>query len=134
MAGETNTPNIGLQVPGFDQGNWQTPTNYNWNLLDLIFGGSIQVPALNVVTLTATNFELPSVIATIAGAFTPETPAGAVPGTVYTCTHIPVVMIGVYVNGLFQRPVLDYALSGNQITLAGPTSSGDTIYVVYLHN
>jgi len=40
MASETTTPNIGLQVPSYNQGNWQVPTNYNWNLIDLIFGGS----------------------------------------------------------------------------------------------
>lgn len=57
MAGETSTPNIGLQVPGFNQGNWQVPTNYNWNLLDLIFGpGGPQVPALNVGQLTVAEF------------------------------------------------------------------------------
>lgn len=52
MAGETETPNIGLQVPAFNQANWQVPTNFNWNLLDQIFGGEITVPALNVTELT----------------------------------------------------------------------------------
>ena len=134
MAGETTTPNIGLQVPAFDQANWQVPTNYNWNLLDQIFGGEIQVPALSVVTLTAVNFTLPSVIATIQSSFTAEIPSGAVPGTVYTCSKIPIVVLGVYLNGVFQRPAADYTVSGNQITLLAATSPGDGVFITYLHN
>lgn len=134
MANVTLTPNIGLQVPGFDQGNWQVPFNYDLNLLDLIFGGALVVPALNVTTLSATNFTLPSVIATIASSFTAEIPAGAVPGTVYTCSHIPIVVLAVFRNGLYQDPATSWTLSGNQITLAQATVLKDKINVIYLHN
>jgi len=132
MAGETTTPNIGLQIPAFDQANWQVPTNFNWALLDKIFGGEIQVPALSVITLTAVNFELPSVIATIATAFTVES-GTFVSGTTYQFSHIPIVMFGVYVNGVWQRPGVDYTSAGNQITLAYTLLSGDTLYATYLH-
>jgi hypothetical protein len=46
MPGETSTPNIGLQVAAFDQSNWQVPTNFNWNLLDLLLSGVDPLPAL----------------------------------------------------------------------------------------
>jgi len=46
MPSETTTPNIGLQVAAFDQSNWQVPTNYNWNLLDLLLSGNAALPAL----------------------------------------------------------------------------------------
>lgn len=128
----TLTPNIGLQIPGFDQANWQVQINYDLNLLDLIFGGDVQVPALDVVNLTATNFTLPSVIATIASAFKSEVPSGAVPGTLYTCSKIPVVIFAVYKNGVFLDPAVDYNVSGNQITLAQATAAGDKINTVYL--
>ena len=75
MPSETVTPNIGLQVPGFNQSNWQVPTNYNWNLLDLIFGGEITVPALSVE-----SFTLPNIGAILAASFVCEAPAGAFPG------------------------------------------------------
>lgn len=134
MSSETTTPNIGLQIPAFNQANWQVPTDYNWNLLDLIFGGEIQVPALSVVDLTAVNFTLPSVISVILSSFTAEAPTTVTTFTVYACSKIPIVMLGVYINGLWQRPNVDYTVAGNQITLANPVTSGDTVYAVYLHN
>ena len=133
MAGETTTPNIGLQVPGFDQANWQVPTNYNWNLLDLIFGGSVQVPALNVVTLFVESFEIGNIVALLNAAFYSEVPAGTAPTTTYTCTFVPGLIIGVYKNGLYQERGLDYAQSGNRIVFTNPTTLGDNIYVTYFH-
>jgi hypothetical protein len=135
MAGETTTPNIGLQIAGFDQPNWQVPTNYNWNLLDLIFGGEIQVPALDVNVLTVASFVIANFVASAAASFFAETPGGTVPGTVYTCTYIPGVVLGVYKNGIIQKPGVgyDYTISGNQITFSTATSLGDKIYVTYFH-
>jgi hypothetical protein len=134
MAGETATPNIGLQVAGFNQPNWQVPTDYNWNLLDEIFGGEVQVPALSVVNLTAVNFTLPSVIATIASSFVVAVPSGSLPGTVFTFSSIPAVLFGIYVNGLWQRPTVDYTIAGNQITFAYTLGSTDNLYAVYLRS
>lgn len=77
MAGETTTPNIGLQIPGFDQGNWQVPFNYDLTLIDNIFGvGGPQVPALNVGQLTVAQFAglTFSIIITALG-YTPLNPA-----------------------------------------------------------
>ena len=126
MASETTTPNIGLQVPSYDQGNWQVPTNYNWNLLDLIFGGSVQVPALNVL-----NFTIGNIGAQLAAVFVAEQPAGAVPGTVYTLNYAPSLILGVFYNGLLQRPGVDYTGVGATITLGFATVSNDVVYVLY---
>ncbi len=130
MGAETTTPNIGLQVPAYDQGNWQVPTNYNWNLLDLIFGGAVTVPALTVTTLTAGNagnFVLPPAAA--------ETPSGAVPGTAYVLTYTPSPpqMVQFTVNGLLQRYGVDFTITNNIVTLAASTSAGDLVYATYFY-
>jgi hypothetical protein len=128
MSSETTTPNIGLQVPAFNQPNWQTPLNYDLNKLDLIFGGEVQVPALSVATFTIAN-----VAALLVPYFKSEQPAGAIPGTSYTLSYAPVLLIGLFVNGLLLRPGLDYLVSGLVVTLAaGTTSSTDTVWTVYL--
>ena len=133
MAGETVTPNIGLQVPGFDQANWQVPINYDLNLLDQIFGGLVTVPSLSVVELTVENFVIANLIALLDSSFVAETPAGTAPTTTYTCSHIPGLVIGAYKNGLFQVPGTDYTVAGNQIVFAAATISGDKVYVTYFH-
>lgn len=126
MSGEVTTPNIGLEVAAYNQGNWQVPTNYNWNLLDLIFGGARQVPALDVLALTVGNIG-----AVLAAAFVAEEPTGTVPGTVYTLAHTPSLLLGFYVNGVLKRIGLDFTLSGATITLDVATSGGQTVWALY---
>ena len=126
MAAETTTPNVGLQVPSYNQGNWQVPTNYNWNLLDLIFGGSVVVPALSVETLTVANIgEL------LAPAFVQEVPAGAIPGTTFTLSHVPGLLLAFCWNGAVQRLGIDYTIVGAVVTLTFTPSSGDSVYALY---
>jgi len=128
MASETSTPNIGLQIPAFNQANWQVPTNFNWNLLDQIFGGEITVPALSVANFIITNIGLQ-----MANSFTVEVPTGVVPGNVYTLANVPSVLFGFYWNGVFQRPGVDYTRSGAVITfISSATSAGDNVYAVYM--
>lgn len=128
MASETSTPNIGLQIPAFNQPNWQVPTNFNWNLLDLIFGGQFTVPALSVA-----NFIIANIGTQVSNSFVAEIPAGVIPGNAYTMTHVPTVLFGFYWNGIFQRPGIDYTLIGAVITMTtGATVGGDTVYAVYL--
>lgn len=124
---ETTTPNIGLQIPGFNQANWQVPTDYNWNLLDLIFSGAITVPGLSVTNLTIQN--LGSVVA---GISIHETPTGAIPGNIFTLTYPPSVVFGFYVNGVLQRPGIDYTAASNVLTLTYTLAPGDSVYAVYL--
>jgi hypothetical protein len=126
MPSATTTPNIGLQVAGFDQPNWQVPTNFNWNLLDLIFGGEITVPALSVTELTVGNLG-----ALFAASLVSETPAGSVPGTTFTLSYAPGCVLGVYWNGLLLRPTLDYTIAGLTITTINSVTSG-WVYAVYL--
>jgi hypothetical protein len=128
MASETTTPNIGLQVPAYNQANWNVPIQYDLNLLDLIFGGQVEVPALKVGTLNITG-----IAALLAPSFVAETPTGVVPGNAYTLSFPPVILIGVFVNGVFQRPALDYTLVGKLITLVNATTVvADNVFAVYL--
>jgi hypothetical protein len=131
MATPTLTPNIGLQVPGYNQANWNVPINFDLNLLDQIFGGEITVPALSVTTLNVSEFTIENLGALLVSACVQEVPSGAIPGTVYTTSQIPVLIMGLYYNGAFLRPVLDYTVSGNQITLNFSTLLEDKLYVVY---
>jgi hypothetical protein len=124
MASETSTLNIGLQVPGFNQANWNVPTNFNWNLLDLIFGGAVQVPALDVAVLTAGNFNFSILL-------TQEVPSGAIPGTLYTLSKMPQVLIAFVYNGAVQRLNIDYTVAGQVVTLNFSTVTGDTVYAIY---
>lgn len=123
----TNTTNIGLQVPDFNQANWQVPTDFNWQLLDAIFGGSITVPSLNVTNLIVAN-----IAASIVNALVNEQPSGAIPGSVYTLSQTLGCLLGFYVNGLLQRPGIDYTVSGQNVNLTYTTQSVDTVFASYL--
>ena len=125
MAGETVTPNIGLQVPGFNQANYQVPIAYDLNLLDLMLGGIIPMPAL-------ADFVITNIGTQIAAVFVSEAPAGVIPGNAYTCTYSPTTLIGFYWNGVFQRPGVDYTVAGAVITMTNATASGDNVWAVYL--
>jgi hypothetical protein len=124
MAAETTTPNVGMQVPGFNQANWQVPINFNWTLLDNIFGGTVQVPALSVKTLTAANLNFSILL-------TQEVPSGAIPGTLYTLSQVPQVIIAFIYNGAVQRLNIDYTVTGQVVTLNFSTVTGDTVYAIY---
>lgn len=65
---------------------------------------------------------------------TGEVPAGAIPGTVYTLAKTPAngVLIGLFYNGGFQFPPINYTLSGQTITLNFSTYAGDSLYAVYI--
>lgn len=126
MASETSTPNIGLQIPAFNQPNWQVPLNFDLNLIDLMLGGIIPMPAL-------ANFVITNIGAQIAAVSVSEAPTGVIPGNAYTLSFTPSFMIGFYWNGVFQRPTVDYTLTANVITMTtSSTSSGDNVYAVYL--
>lgn len=128
MAAETITPNIGLQIPAFNQGNWQVPINYDLELLDKIFGGEITVPALSV-----TDFEIANIGAVLLGVFVTEIPEGTKPGSVFNLSFVPVLIFGVYINGVFQRPGgLDYNQSGTVLTLNKTVGATDNVYAVYI--
>lgn len=126
MASETTTPNVGLQVPSYNQPNWQVPTNFNWNLLDLIFGGSVTIPALSVESFTIANIG-----ATLAAAFVNESPAGTFPGNVYTLSYTPTLLLAFCYNGQVLRRGVDYAVAGSVITMTSATGSGDFVYALY---
>lgn len=125
----TDTPNVGLQVPDYNQANWHLPINYDLNLLDQIFGGQVTIPGLSV-----TNLVIGNIGAALAAVWVAEIPAGSIPGTSYTLSYTPSVFFGLFVNGgiLRQGVSLDYTLSGKNITLNNSTFAGDKIYALYL--
>lgn len=41
----TVTPNINFQLPYYQQTNWQVPINFDFNVLDMLLGGSVTLPA-----------------------------------------------------------------------------------------
>ena len=127
MASETTTPNIGLQIPAYNQPNWQVPIVYDLTLLDLIFGGGVTVPALSVTTLTIGNIG-----ATLAAVFVNEVPSGTMPGTVFTLSYTPSLLLAFCYNGAIQRYGIDYTLATNVVTLNFTPNSGDTVYAIYL--
>ena len=127
MASETTTPNIGLQVPAYNQPNWQVPTNYNWNILDLYLSGQLQIPALDVAVFTIGNIG-----ATIAAVFVNESPSGTFPGNTYTLSYAPSLLIALCYNGSVQRRGVDYTLASNTVTLSFTTNLGDSVYAIYL--
>jgi hypothetical protein len=48
----TNTPNLQLQIPGYQQTNWQVPINYDMNLLDAILAGEATLPTGDTPTIS----------------------------------------------------------------------------------
>ena len=63
-----------------------------------------------------------------------ETPAGAVPGTVYTLSSAPPggLLQSLTINSAYQTPGPAYALSGATITLTAPSPSGAVILASWL--
>jgi hypothetical protein len=123
MGSPTLTPNIGLQIPGFNTPNWNVPFNYNWQLIDSILGGESSAPGV----ITVGNL-----IATLASLFVSEQCAGAQPGLIFTTTKPPAIMLGLFWNGVLQRPSADYSIAGNTITTNFEVNFGDSLYAVYL--
>jgi hypothetical protein len=127
----TQTPNIGLQVPSSNQVNWQVQINYDLNLLDLILGGAVQIPGLDVVDLTVENFSVANFSALLAAAFVSEAPTGSAPTSTYTLTNVPAVLLSVTLNGIFLTPSVDYTIAGAVITLTQSTAAGDKVFATY---
>lgn len=75
MGSPTLTPNLGFQIPAYGALNWNVAMQYNWQLLDLMLSGQIQLPALNVANLTAGIVGLVAAQITSALGFTPLNPA-----------------------------------------------------------
>jgi hypothetical protein len=60
-------------------------------------------------------------------------PSGAMPGTVYALPSTGTVL-ALYYNGIFQRPGIDYTVSGATINLNFSTRSGASLYAILLPN
>lgn len=126
----TVTPNVGLQIPAFNQGNWNVPFNYNWNLLDLIFGGTVVVPAMHITVLTADNMN-----ALVGGLVTSEVPSGAQPGSTFTLSNNAQSMLLICVNGIVQRGAgvsPDYTVAGKTVTFNYTIGATDVVTAVYI--
>jgi hypothetical protein len=100
MPSETTTPNIGLQIAAYDQANWQVPTNFNWNLLDEIFGGEVEVPALWVGTLTAESITGLGLFGVVTVPFTVTPVFDATAGQEFKITLTDNVLASTFINGV----------------------------------
>jgi hypothetical protein len=49
--GQSITPNVGLQIPAAGSNNWNLPLNYNFNVIDQLFGGIRTIPQLKATTV-----------------------------------------------------------------------------------
>jgi hypothetical protein len=99
LASETLTPNIQLQVPAYNQPNWQVPINYDLNLLDLMLGGIVPMPAL-------ANFIISNIGTQIAAVGVSEAPAGVIPGNAYTLSYAPAFILAFTTTAFFNVPIL----------------------------
>jgi hypothetical protein len=135
MGAPTVTPNIGLQIPAFGQANWQVPTNYNWNLLDKICGGAVQIPALSVVDLTVTNLVAANIVSLITNLaqVEPLTPSTGSPTAVWTLAGSVNAFIALFVNGQYQAPT-SYFQAGSTITFKQPLvwTSPANVWAIFL--
>lgn len=57
-----------------------------------------------------------------------------IPSTSLTLSHIPTggILVGFYVNGLWQRPTIDYTVSGNTVTPTTEIRAGSNAYAQYI--
>ena len=81
----TLTPNIQLQVPAYNQSNWQVPLNYDLNRLDLLLSSNMALPNLSITgNVTAQKFCITSsiCIAAFTGNSTTVPMAGNLTGSV----------------------------------------------------
>lgn len=62
-----------------------------------------------------------------------ETPTGTIPGTAFALSVAPVngVLQGLYKNGVFQTPGVDYTLLGTAITMTSSVDAGDALYATW---
>ena len=59
MAQVTVTPNVGLQVPYYNQPNWQVVIQYDLNKLDLLLSGNLPIPNLLITNLAGVFMPIP---------------------------------------------------------------------------
>jgi hypothetical protein len=149
-AGAAQTPWIGIANGVFPGSAYTLPTPPpNAQLVGVFYNGAFLRPTTDYsiaggkLTLTfetdapdPASHELPSLKAlylAMTGTLTVEQPSGAYPGSVYTLATAPAgaVLVGLWYNGLFQRPGIDYTLSGTTITLEFETNAGDNLYAVH---
>lgn len=62
-----------------------------------------------------------------------EIPQGTTPGNTYALSSTPPsgTLQGLYDNGVFLTPGVDYTLTGNTITLTNPTEAEDALYATW---
>lgn len=99
----TQTPNVGLQIPAVNTPNWQVSMNYNFKLIDGLFGSN------------SVSYLGP--------------PVGLINGVnkVYTFATAPAQII-LLLDGLIMTPGIDYSYAAGTVTfLVLAPSAGDSI-------
>ena len=117
------TPPPNAQLAGvFYNGGFLPPGSY------ALSGGNL---VLNFATATTDLIQLVYLVGT-AVTLAGGGPTGSIPGSVYTLTGT--LYQGLYRNGLFQRPGIDYTASGQTVgsvvTLTTATVAGETLYAI----
>lgn len=125
------TPNIALNVPVIGSNNWGGPLNFNFSLLDQIFGGTKSVPNFTVAgnvtvagTITAGRFSgldgsffLTSALFDVANGIPQLNGAGLIPASLLPNSTIATI-------GFSATPVFNAAnASSFKITLTGNVTS-----------
>lgn len=82
------TPNIGLQIPAAGSTNWNLPLNYNFNLLDQILGGTIQVPGLGLALKPVFQEGSPIISCTVNNQGQQSFDISSLPFTGYICNSL----------------------------------------------
>ena len=113
------TPPPNAQLVGvFYNGGKLAPANYT------IAGGNL---TLNFSTADGDYIQLLYLIGTTP-TLNGQPLTGSYPGTVYTL--VGTIVAGLWLNDQFQRPGIDYTLSGSTITMMVATQAGDSLYAI----
>lgn len=89
-----STPNVGLQVPTAGSTNWNLPLNFNFNLLDQILGGTIQVPGLGLQLKPAYGIGAPILACTVNNEAQGYYDVSNVPYQEYSCHNLSWSTVG----------------------------------------
>jgi hypothetical protein len=82
-----STPNVGLEIPAGGSQNWNVPLNFNFNLIDQILGGSVQVPGLGLQLKPIFGVGSPTVICSATNQGQSYYDTSASPFNTYVCNN-----------------------------------------------
>ena len=115
------TPNVGLEVPSSGSTNWNLPLNFNFNLLDQILGGTIQVPGLGLQLKPLFGIGIPSTACTVNNEAQSYYDTTNTPFVEYSCHNLSWFNVGGSGGGSGSFPTgFVFGLSGTTARTAVP--------------